>query len=415
MQKHGKARLRKDAIPSIFESEPLATPAQLATPTKISTELRANVTNTQSINATVNAKSTVQPKNFAFGIPQPKQQQQSRACELCIHQDVKIQILQVKITKLQATCAERQETIEELRKELRMLKRPSPVPHERCAVCNGKFPLDCENEHLCDGATELLCDYCEETFRSTAKLMLHLSGQHDNKRFFKCELCPKRFSMRSLMEIHKKCHDVYRVEFVCKICDTKYATKYQLNKHIDEHHLNVRTVEKAHECGTCGECFTTATQLLNHKLGTHLLLADFECYMCKTKFHSLKASRRHLTEKHQQNLKCAVCNEKYTAWELERHTCSGLESLDCGYCTQTFDTTKSLLQHLGNCNGDKLTYKCRYCHEYFFMESLTQRHTKQHEDNSAFVCEICQKSFAKKTLLKLHEKRHQAISREYSH
>lgn len=402
-QKHG-IRLTKDAIPTLFDAKPLPIPLETISSKTVPKQI-----------AYVDMKPTIQfitstEHQQDFGhVPQTEShQQQSKACVRCIQQDVKIQMLQVKIQKLQNTCDQRRDTIDSLRKELNILKRPDPSMQERCPVCYDKFPA--VDEHLCNGKTVVGCEYCDETFTSTSKLLSHLSTQHHDKRFYKCEFCPRRFPMLILMVFHEKCHPSDKSEVACEFCDVKYVTKYQLNKHIEEMHSNAPTIQKLYECGTCGECYSTAQQLLNHRSTAHVKLGIFECFLCKLKLQSLKETRHHLMETHQRDIKCVVCNDMFTNLEIEMHKCTGLESLDCVYCEQTFKTTQTLLQHLNDCTAEKFIHKCNYCREYFFMKSLIDRHMMHHEGDKDFACDLCSKSFAKKELLSIHKRRHNAIA-----
>lgn len=134
----------------------------------------------------------------------------------------------------------------------------------------------------------------------------------------------------------------------------------------------------------------------------------FECFICKTKFDSFKETRRHVIENHRPNVKCPVCKHQFTSLELEVHTCTGLESLNCTYCQRDFMSTKSLLKHLNDCNkSEQLAYKCDWCRDYFFMESLLAAHMKNHGVNkNEFACNICSKSYATKKSLSKHKMRH---------
>lgn len=137
----------------------------------------------------------------------------------------------------------------------------------------------------------------------------------------------------------------------------------------------------------------------------------FECFICKMKFESQKATRHHLIQNHKRDVKCYVCNQNLTSLEREMHICTGLKSLNCSYCQQECTSTKSLFLHLNDCNkSEKLTYKCDHCPDYFFMKSLLSVHMENHKNE--FVCNICTKSFATKILLSRHEKRHNAIGRK---
>lgn len=282
-------KLTQDAIPTIFDANPLTQPIQ---PTAKEVALPPIE------EALIPERSFRHEPDFEFiAAAQP-----SIACDRCIQQDVTIRALMAEITQLKATCTEQQAIINSLRKgnDIQIAKQPNPIEAAISPKANSHLPVQQNEKHMIGGSSQ-----------QTAK-------------------------------------------------------------------------------------------------------SDFDCFICKMKLESLEAMQRHMTEIHGCNDPCSVCNQKFKSSELGVHKCAGLELMECAYCQQTCASTKSLLQHLNECNkSEKHIYKCSLCRKQFFMESLVSVHIEHHGNTEKkFVCKICTKNFATAELLCAHEKRHNAVGSE---
>lgn len=126
---------------------------------------------------------------------------------------------------------------------LRKLKAHMHESHDtttECRICMKKFTRHEYGRHLCDGGTEMKCQYCAEKFTSTAVLVKHINQRHKDHHNYKCYSCARAFPQKALLEIHKPTHDTETLRFVCDICDNRYSTRYQIKEHIETTHTDKR-------------------------------------------------------------------------------------------------------------------------------------------------------------------------------
>lgn len=113
--------------------------------------------------------------------------------------------------------------------------------HERtnkCAICRMRLTLNELNSHLCDNIKSIRCEYCQDKFTATSKLLDHLNKSHEQRKFYNCDGCPKYFPMIALKEYHMKAngHDAPKL-FACNVCPKTFRCKITLNKHMKCHSM----------------------------------------------------------------------------------------------------------------------------------------------------------------------------------
>lgn len=105
--------------------------------------------------------------------------------------------------------------------------------------------------------------------------------------------------------------------------------------------------------------------------------------------------------------KCKICAEKLTPFEFNDHLCrNDVTHIVCEYCSMSFKTTVSLLDHLEIFHDDKSFYNCLRCIGKFEMKELLNIHMKRHPDDELpkYNCDICKQNFYLKTHLDKHKK-----------
>lgn len=292
------------------------------------------------------------------------------------------------------------------------LSSDNSIKFEKCWVCR-ELHIPWQKNHICNGDTEISCEYCGLLFTSTSALVEHLTIHTENK-FYKCTRCPRIFAMGTLLKFHtSKCHRVIEPNFVCDICSEKFHSHYEIKNHVEEMHKGPlpENKQRPFQCGTCGKCFSDVSKLKMHRTIKHdkVQTHRFECYLCKLELKSSYYTREHM-KMHPRDYKCAVCTTSFTSLELEDHMCPGLKVVKCSYCQQPFDIMKDLLEHLEQCTNETFVYKCDMCKKYFRMEFLRDFHLKHHDEEplKQFLCDLCPKRFANQILLNSHKQRHNA-------
>lgn len=224
----------------------------------------------------------------------------------------------------------------------------------RCNVCNEN--ISDLHRHICLDRTNIKCEYCSGTFKSTYDLCRHLTVvQHPEMKLYKCNKCSMGFSTALLLHIHQQ----------------SKQTHIELIK-----------------------------------------LDPFQCYICKATFRTQREVKLHLRQHvAARDKKCEICDEMLTSNELNQHICDMGSSIDCEYCSSSFNATAKLLQHLENEHDDKTLYRCKKCHRFFATERLRDLHEERHKDQpKPFICDVCSKGFADKKLLRKHLEIHSTES-----
>lgn len=149
--------------------------------------------------------------------------------------------------------------------------------------------------------------------------------------------------------------------------------------------------------------------------------AEFQCYICKYEPKNYRMLERHI-EQHvaARDQKCEICDEQLTSNELKVHLCGTETDLKCEYCTQSFNVTSEILQHLKDDHDSKLLYKCekcRRCTRFFgmkYLRDLHERLQKEDSENRPFVCGICFKRYKHKSYRDDHMLKHSGESESVS-
>lgn len=144
---------------------------------------------------------------------------------------------------------------------------------------------------------------------------------------------------------------------------------------------------------------------------TKTKVKKFECYKCKMELSSAWKTIVHLRgHDAQAKYKCLVCSEKYIELaDFNWHSCKHSQ-IQCEYCSEQFDATIALLNHLNEAHDEKRCHRCPKCLQYFEMLLLLEIHLSVHpfcsqevnETIKEFSCEICSKRFGKNYLLQQH-------------
>lgn len=127
----------------------------------------------------------------------------------------------------------------------------------------------------------------------------------------------------------------------------------------------------------------------------------YECFICKSQHQSKGAVRKHLNL-HARDKQCNICESDFTANELRSHLCQSDEKeIPCEYCSMSFSTTISLLEHIKD--HERRMYQCEKCPRFFGMNRLKKIHMDNHKFKvKPYICEICSKGLSDPHALKMH-------------
>lgn len=129
---------------------------------------------------------------------------------------------------------------------------------------------------------------------------------------------------------------------------------------------------------------------------------SWQCYKCHADICRLESLRLHM-KKHIEATphECTVCGLYFSKRRFDRHLCKG-KSVQCEYCTETFNSTVKILEHLECDHKDgQIMNRCTHCRKSYPMRELYEFHTRYHFIKSIF-CEICNRAFDTNIALNSH-------------
>lgn len=130
----------------------------------------------------------------------------------------------------------------------------------------------------------------------------------------------------------------------------------------------------------------------------------YECYKCRETVKDHNKMFQHMKD-HSRAAphKCLVCEMYFSTVRYKRHLCQG-NSVQCEYCSETFDTTTGILKHLEGHKKERCMAKekCTDCEKIFTMNTLMQWHQRHHHKTKLYNCNICNRGFWRRPLFYLH-------------
>ena len=141
------------------------------------------------------------------------------------------------------------------------------------------FAEHCKNDHKFKAipCTFSNCNFVAVNHQGYA---LHMSKFHSKHRVFtgnefRCPYqgCRSAFTKRLHLEEHVRVHE--NNLFSCVFCPYKSAQMKELNNHYRRHYKIFE-----YKCDLCDKSFVRATNLYNHREGSHRLGEVLKCHLC---------------------------------------------------------------------------------------------------------------------------------------
>ena len=136
-----------------------------------------------------------------------------------------------------------------------------------------------------------MCDACDYTADSEAKLYGHAKYNHDDSLHI-CDLCSKEFKGDTRLKLHIR--SSHREKKPCPYCG-KFI--WNLWKHIKTAHTS--DSEKKYQCDECDKGFVDMYTMEGHKRNVHIRDRPFVCrYMCGIASNDKGNRKKHEIAKH---------------------------------------------------------------------------------------------------------------------
>lgn len=282
---------------------------------------------------------------------------------------------------------------------------------------------------------EMLCEFCDETFKGAEKLRVH--QKHCNGNNNKLQKFPslstslssgkdtiKVESHLSLKGGEDVLHDV-RAQVSVGPSDNDDSDDFRDALHpvrrstaCDEKFRfdDKRQGASSYVCHYCRKGFRSKIKFLDHYFEHDKTVKSFSCATCDARFGYSSSMPKHV-EMHRRDLGlfgpkplanlCPKCGKHYRdRASLKRH--EAMVHLKVGHpchdCQKTFSSAQALRQHARQHTGEFI-YQCDLCPKKYANPSSLHNHKKTHSENK-LACNLCSKSFALKHHLARHLARH---------
>lgn len=326
-----------------------------------------------------------------------------------------------------------------------------------CDVCFVTFctlkDLQCHNK-LHNAITSSKCHICNLKFTNKLSLDKHLKDSHigtvepnpnmmshvqTHYRSVKCDICKSTFEGKPLLKSHRclKPYQVHECNAYEKESNQESDSKFYVNLHNNinskvempfnclvtsshqefllKSHTNILHDEKPFICGTCHQCFSKKSLLLQHEK-THINI-KYECNHCEEIFYKKSDIMYHMEYHNSKDESRPSCNQFFhDKTQFQSHKCpTSDETYQCIVCGEEFkyELDVNLLLSLCKDTNSKIELIPNFRAISLHQEPLLESNKCVLSDKKLFKYGLCNQCSSNKVLIG-QEKLHVDIKYEHN-
>ena len=269
-----------------------------------------------------------------------------------------------------------------------------------CILCHKQYiSLKEHEEKFHDHVESIKCPQCKKTVWKTktrkakAQVKAHINAVHGtgHKEQTPCKICGKVILKYSINVHLKTTHSAPRYPCTNKDCKKILKTKESLSRHINNKHLNIKTI-----CTACGEAVKNAEGHKRKCSPSQEQLTGRTCNICEKVLASKIMLTYHMNAKHGQGtakLPCPVCGEYMVNLDNHiklKHTEEGKQRpFKCTVegCAAAFKVKANAQIHLSRVHGN-LKVPCDICGQW--LKNIEDHMRTVHQTGPKHPCpEVC--------------------------
>lgn len=283
---------------------------------------------------------------------------QAKLCESLLSREIKVNVLQSKLSALihQNAVAAEEDVDSGLLESLADSDDLQIVGSEGDNMNIGegeahnlaKMQDDVSDKSESDEEIHLRCKMCKDTFSDVDVLELHQASHETDGPPYSCSICDKVFTDKSNLDAHWLIHSGDN-PLLCPVCETAFTDSDSLESHLECHDIGL-----PYFCVTCDKSFANRTELQNHVI-VHSVVHSSRYRILPKEFS--RSSKHFKALNGQKQFCCSECPKMFkTKGDLHRHEIihTGQKPFSCSVCNLSFNRKDKLTRHERLHSSDKV-------------------------------------------------------------
>lgn len=309
------------------------------------------------------------------------------------------------------------EKFTELEALLTHMRNHCEIAQHKCSIdgCNRGFAYKMSlaihlNKHKSTNRSSITRK-TQDNLSEIAKHYATISIETDNndKKPMNCEICSKELASRASLLLHiQTIHIGQQIRCTNGKCSKIFRSNTGLYRHMKLCHP-----EDVNKCDICHKFVYSKEKFSEHQLRHNQpgsssagSAGSFACNICTMTFLRKFELRSHLN-KHEKDISCTLCNEKFSTVKLmlahrERHGKTPVYTCRYENCNLVFEDRREFMKHAReHPDSGRKRFLCPYCGKGISRTYIAD-HINTHTKSVSHQCTYCGKTFIKKCSLRRH-------------